>query len=147
MIHHDPHGSRVQKPLEDDAEQEAERAQTSNGIEEGVQSSVSLFGAPSSAALFALLLIGGGAVIFLPIPLIGILGLIAWYFGAKAIVEGVFELLDVNDRIRDLIREKAPLSAVKAEARKNGMLYMKEEALRLLARGTTSINELQRVVK
>ena len=36
----------------------------------------------------------GAAVIFLPIPLIGILGLIAWYFGAKAIVEGVFELLE-----------------------------------------------------
>jgi type II secretory ATPase GspE/PulE/Tfp pilus assembly ATPase PilB-like protein len=60
---------------------------------------------------------------------------------------GVFELLTVSDRMRDLIREKAPLSEVKAEARKCGMLYMREEGLRLLAQGLTSISELQRVVK
>ncbi len=60
---------------------------------------------------------------------------------------GVFELLMINDRMRDMIREKAPLSSFKAEARKNGMLYMKEEGLRLIARGVTSLDELQRVVK
>jgi len=60
---------------------------------------------------------------------------------------GVFELLPINDRLRDLIREKAPLSAIKAEARKNGMLYMKEEGLRLVVRGITSIDEMLRVVK
>lgn len=60
---------------------------------------------------------------------------------------GVFELLTINDRLRDLIREKAPVSAVKAEARKNGMLYMKEEGIRLVVRGITSIDELLRVVK
>lgn len=60
---------------------------------------------------------------------------------------GVFELLEINDRLRDMIRDKTKLSAVKAEARKNGMLYMREEGLRLLARGITTIEELQRVVK
>ncbi len=60
---------------------------------------------------------------------------------------GVFELLVINDRLRDLIRDKTKLSAVKAEARKNGMLYMREEGLRLLARGITTIDELQRVVR
>jgi type II secretory ATPase GspE/PulE/Tfp pilus assembly ATPase PilB-like protein len=39
------------------------------------------------------------------------------------------------------------MSAIKAEARKNGMLYMKEEGLRLVVKGTTSIDELLRVVK
>ena len=34
-----------------------------------------------------------------------------------------------------------------AEARKNGMLYMREEGLRLVVRGVTSIDELMRVVK
>ena len=60
---------------------------------------------------------------------------------------GVFELLVINDRMRDMIRDKAAMSAIKAEARKNGMLYMKEEGLRLVVKGTTSIDELLRVVK
>jgi type II secretory ATPase GspE/PulE/Tfp pilus assembly ATPase PilB-like protein len=60
---------------------------------------------------------------------------------------GVFELLEINDRMRDLVRDKAPISAIRAEARKNGMLYMKEEGLRLVVRGVTSVDELMRVVK
>jgi general secretion pathway protein E len=60
---------------------------------------------------------------------------------------GVYELMEVNDRIRDLVREKAAVSTIRAEARKNGMLYMKEEGLRLVIRGVTSIDELLRVVK
>ncbi|MBX3444373.1 MAG: type II/IV secretion system protein [Planctomyces sp.] len=60
---------------------------------------------------------------------------------------GVFELLVVNERMRDLVRDKAAMSAVRAEARKDGMLYMKEEGLRLVVRGVTSVEELLRVVK
>jgi general secretion pathway protein E len=60
---------------------------------------------------------------------------------------GVFEFLEINDRLRDMIREKAPLSQLKSEARKNGMLYMQEEGLRLVVKGVTSIEELMRVVK
>jgi len=60
---------------------------------------------------------------------------------------GVFELLVITDRMRDLIREKANVSAIKAEARKNGMLYMREEGLRLVAMGVTSVEEMMRVVK
>lgn len=60
---------------------------------------------------------------------------------------GVFEFLEINDRLRDMIREKAPLSQLKSEARKNGMLYMQEEGLRLVVKGQTSIEELMRVVK
>lgn len=60
---------------------------------------------------------------------------------------GVYELLVLSDRIRDLVREKAPATTVKAEARKDGMLSMREEGLRLVARGVTSIDELLRVVK
>jgi len=60
---------------------------------------------------------------------------------------GLFELLVVNDRIRKLIREDASVTAIKAEARKNGMLYLQEEGLRLVIRGVTSIQELMRVVK
>lgn len=60
---------------------------------------------------------------------------------------GVFELLVINERMRDLIREKASVSAMSAEARKNGLLYMREEGLRLVVRGVTSADELMRVVK
>lgn len=60
---------------------------------------------------------------------------------------GVFELLVINDRLRDLIRDTPNMTAIKAEARKNGMLYMKEEGLRLVVKGTTSLDELLRVVK
>ena len=60
---------------------------------------------------------------------------------------GVFEFLEINDRLRDMIREQAGLTQLKAEARKNGMLYMQEEGLRLVVKGTTSIEELLRVVK
>lgn len=60
---------------------------------------------------------------------------------------GVYELLVINDRMRDLVRDKAPISTLRAEARKNGMLYMREEGLRLVVRGVTSVDELMRVVK
>ncbi len=60
---------------------------------------------------------------------------------------GVYELLVINDRLRDLIRDTPQLSVIKAEARKNGMLYMKEEGLRLVVKGITSMDELGRVVK
>jgi len=60
---------------------------------------------------------------------------------------GVFELLPVNDRMREMIRDQSAMTAIRAEARKNGMLYMKEEGLRLVVRGVTSVDELLRVVK
>jgi len=60
---------------------------------------------------------------------------------------GVFELLNINERMRDMIRDKAAMSTIRAEARKGGMLYMREEGLRLVVRGVTSVDELMRVVK
>ena len=60
---------------------------------------------------------------------------------------GVFELLPVNERMREMIRDQSAMTAIRAEARKNGMLYMKEEGLRLVVRGVTSVDELLRVVK
>lgn len=60
---------------------------------------------------------------------------------------GVFEFLEVSEKMRDMIREKAMLSALKSEARKNGMLTMQEEGLRLVVKGITSVEELLRVVK
>ena len=60
---------------------------------------------------------------------------------------GVFEFLEINDKLREMVREKAGVQQLKSEARKNGMLYMQEEGLRLVVKGLTSIDELLRVVK
>jgi type II secretory ATPase GspE/PulE/Tfp pilus assembly ATPase PilB-like protein len=60
---------------------------------------------------------------------------------------GVYELLIINDELRDLIREKAPGSKVKLAAKRSGMLNMRQEGIRLLAQGITSVDELERVVK
>jgi type II secretory ATPase GspE/PulE/Tfp pilus assembly ATPase PilB-like protein len=60
---------------------------------------------------------------------------------------GVYELLVITEEIRELIREKGSATQIKKLARRNSMLSMKEEGLRLVIRGLTSIEELQRVVK
>ena len=60
---------------------------------------------------------------------------------------GVFELLVVSEPMRDLIRESASPTAIKAEARKAGMIYLQEDGLRQVIQGKTSIKELMRVVK
>jgi type II secretory ATPase GspE/PulE/Tfp pilus assembly ATPase PilB-like protein len=60
---------------------------------------------------------------------------------------GIFELLVITETMRDMIRENPSLNAIKAEARKNGMIYLQEDGLRQVIQGKTSIKELLRVVK
>jgi general secretion pathway protein E len=60
---------------------------------------------------------------------------------------GIFELLIITESMRDMIRENPSLNAIKAEARKNGMIYLQEDGLRQVIQGKTSIDELLRVVK
>jgi general secretion pathway protein E len=58
---------------------------------------------------------------------------------------GIFELMIINDQIHDLIRNDADLTSIKQEAIKHGMKRLQEEALRLVSKGTTSIDEVIRV--
>jgi type II secretory ATPase GspE/PulE/Tfp pilus assembly ATPase PilB-like protein len=60
---------------------------------------------------------------------------------------GVFELLVVNDKIRDMVRESPNLNAIRQEAVKSGMAYLQEDGLRQVIEGETSIQELMRVCK
>jgi general secretion pathway protein E len=60
---------------------------------------------------------------------------------------GVFELLVLNDRIRDLVRENPNLNAIRQEAVKHGMKYLQEDGLLQVIEGRTSIQELLRVCK
>jgi len=65
------------------------------------------------------------------------------YYGRTA----AFELLEMTDEIRQLVREEASLSRIKAACRKNKMLYLQEHALRKVIDGVTSIEEVIRVSK
>ncbi len=63
------------------------------------------------------------------------------YFGRT----GVFELLEITDSIRDMVRENPNFNAIKQEAVKHGMKYLQEDGLRQVIEGRTSIQELLRV--
>jgi type II secretory ATPase GspE/PulE/Tfp pilus assembly ATPase PilB-like protein len=65
------------------------------------------------------------------------------YFGRT----GIFELLVLTESMREMIRENPSINKIKAEARKNGMIYLQEDGLRQVIQGRTSIEELLRVVK
>ncbi len=58
---------------------------------------------------------------------------------------GIHEILEVNDVLRTLIIEKAHVSKLKAEARKNGMITLRESAVRKLFAGATTVEEVIRV--
>jgi type II secretory ATPase GspE/PulE/Tfp pilus assembly ATPase PilB-like protein len=60
---------------------------------------------------------------------------------------GVFEILLLTDKIRDLIRDNPNLNAIRQEAVKNGMKFLQEDGLRQVIEGKTSIQELLRVTK
>ena len=65
------------------------------------------------------------------------------YFGRT----GVFELMEITDEVRQLLRAKAPASQIQSACRKNKMLYLQEQALRKVIEGVTSIQEVIRVTQ
>jgi len=60
---------------------------------------------------------------------------------------GVYELLKLNEKMRDLIRDNPNLNAIRQEAVKNGMEYLQQDGLRIVMEGETSIQEVLRVCK
>jgi type II secretory ATPase GspE/PulE/Tfp pilus assembly ATPase PilB-like protein len=58
---------------------------------------------------------------------------------------GVFELLIVTDRMRELIRDETDLYSIRQEAVKQGMKRLQEEGMRLVIEGKTSIQEVIRM--
>ncbi len=65
------------------------------------------------------------------------------YFGR----EGVFELLEVTDEIRQAVIKGESLAQIKVACRHNNMRYLQENALRKVIDGTTSIQEVIRVTQ
>lgn len=60
---------------------------------------------------------------------------------------GIFELFRVSDAIRELILREAPVSEVRKKAVEDGMTTMFQDGLDKVERGTTTIEEILRVVK
>ena len=60
---------------------------------------------------------------------------------------GIFELLEVDDQMREVLLKKPQLELARKVARAAGMRPLQEEGLLLVAKGVTSLAELQRVLK
>jgi general secretion pathway protein E len=58
---------------------------------------------------------------------------------------GIFEIMPIDDALKHLIQEQAESPRIKREATKNGMRTLRQSALRKLAEGTTSVEEVVRV--
>ncbi|MEZ5949960.1 MAG: hypothetical protein R3C12_12240 [Planctomycetaceae bacterium] len=53
----------------------------------------------------------------------------------------------MTDGIRELVAAGKSAAEIKAQARKENMLTFKDDGMRLVAEGITSLDELQRVFK
>jgi type IV pilus assembly protein PilB len=57
----------------------------------------------------------------------------------------IAELLDLSDRIRGLILEKRPASEIKSAAKEEGMIFLRDSALRKVFAGDTTLKEINKV--
>ena len=57
----------------------------------------------------------------------------------------ICELLDLTDRIRELILEKRPTSEIKKAARDEGMRFLRESAVERVMEGRTTLREINKV--
>ncbi|MBZ5553590.1 MAG: GspE/PulE family protein [Acidobacteriia bacterium] len=57
----------------------------------------------------------------------------------------IHELLDLSDRIRQLILDKRPSSEIKAAAREEGMTFLRESAIAKVRAGVTTLKEINKV--
>lgn len=63
------------------------------------------------------------------------------YYGRSAIIE----LLDMDDRMRQLIMDRSPISLLKQEAQKSGMKFLRDSAIEKVFGGLTTLREINRV--
>jgi type IV pilus assembly protein PilB len=59
---------------------------------------------------------------------------------------GIFELLVISDRIREMIVQRAPANEIKAQAIREGMRTLREDGLEKVVSGISTIDEILRVV-
>jgi type IV pilus assembly protein PilB len=59
--------------------------------------------------------------------------------------QAICELLDLTDRIREMILEKRPTSEIKKVAREEGMRFLRESAVERVFEGITTLREINKV--
>ena len=57
----------------------------------------------------------------------------------------IHELLDLTDRIRELILERKPTSEIRRAAGEEGMRFLRESALNKIRTGITTLKEINKV--
>lgn len=57
----------------------------------------------------------------------------------------IHELLDLSERIREMIMDRRPTSAIKQAAKEEGMTFLRESALDRVRRGITTLKEVNKV--
>jgi type IV pilus assembly protein PilB len=57
----------------------------------------------------------------------------------------ICELLDLSDRIREMILERRPTSEIKKVARDEGMRFLRESAVEQVMLGRTTLREINKV--
>jgi type IV pilus assembly protein PilB len=57
----------------------------------------------------------------------------------------ISELLDLSDRIRELILDRRPASEIKRAAKEEGMVFLRESALEKAFQGVTTLREINKV--
>jgi general secretion pathway protein E len=60
---------------------------------------------------------------------------------------GIYELLRMSDGVRDLLMRGADANGIKEEARRQGMLTLREDGVRKVSLGITSVEEVLRVTQ
>ena len=57
----------------------------------------------------------------------------------------IHELLDLSERIREMILDKRPSSEIKRVAKEEGMTFLRESALEKARAGVTTLKEINKV--
>src|SRR5881275_1736709 len=57
----------------------------------------------------------------------------------------ISELLDLSDRIRTMILDRRPASEIKKAAKEEGMIFLRESALKKVLEGATTLREINKV--
>jgi type IV pilus assembly protein PilB len=57
----------------------------------------------------------------------------------------IHELLDLTDRIREMILNRRPTSEIKRVAREDGMTFLRESAVLKMRQGITTLREINKV--
>ena len=57
----------------------------------------------------------------------------------------IHELLDLSERIREMILDKRPGSEIRRQAREEGMTFLRESAIEKVREGITTLKEINKV--